>query len=67
MKLFLLTIPFLVVSCSTFDGGTHSSIAMERDEKRIFDLPSRASDDPSSPLSDVMLQRGRVGVTAATF
>lgn len=67
MKLFLLLIPFLAVSCTTIDGGTNSSIAMERDEKRIFDEPSPASDDPSSPLSDVMLQRGRVGLTAATF
>jgi hypothetical protein len=67
MKLFLLVIPFLAVSCTTFDAGSNSSIAMERDEKRIFDEPSRASDDPDSPLSDLMLQRGRVGVTAATF
>ncbi|WP_147263197.1 hypothetical protein [Roseimicrobium gellanilyticum] len=67
MKLLLLAIPFLAVSCASMDTGYPSSVAMERDEKRIFDEPSRASDDPSSPLSDVMLQRGRVGLTAATF
>lgn len=67
MKLFLLAIPFLAVSCTTMDSGSNSSIAMERDERRIFDEPSPASDDPDSPLSDFMLQRGRVGVTAATF
>lgn len=67
MKPFLLALPFLVVSCSTVDEGSNSSIAMERDEKRIFDVPSRASTDPDSPLNDVMLQRGRVGLKAASF
>jgi hypothetical protein len=63
--LLLLIIPLVVASCSTVDNT--SSIAMERDEKRLFDEPSPASDDPSSPLNDFMLQRGRVGLTAATF
>ncbi len=66
--LLLLTAPFVFASCSTYDApGTPTSVAMERDERRIFDEPSPASDDPSSPLSDVMLQRGRVGMTAARF
>lgn len=66
MKPFLLALPcLLLASCASVDNST--SIAMERDEKRIFDEPSPASDDPSSPWNDVMLQRGRVGVTAATF
>jgi hypothetical protein len=67
--LFLLALPFVFASCSTVDtgAGSHPSIAMQRDEVRIFDKPSPASDDPGSPLHDVMLQRGRVGLTAATF
>lgn len=66
--LLLLALPLISVSCTTFDAaGYPSSVAMERDEKRLFDEPSPASEDPSSPLSDVMLQRGRVGITAATF
>jgi hypothetical protein len=66
--LLLLTTPFVFASCSTYDApAISSSVAMERDERRIFDEPSPASDDPSSPLSDVMLQRGRVGMTAARF
>ncbi|HSI63571.1 MAG TPA: hypothetical protein VLE43_10645 [Candidatus Saccharimonadia bacterium] len=65
--LLLLTAPFVFASCSTYDIPARSSVAMERDERRIFDEPSPASDDPSSPLSDLMLQRGRVGMTAARF
>jgi hypothetical protein len=66
--LLLLTTPFVFASCSTYDAPANApSLAMERDEVRIFDEPSPASDDPSSPLSDFMLQRGRVGMTAARF
>jgi hypothetical protein len=66
--LLLLTVPFVFASCSTYDVPANApSVAMERDEVRLYDAPRAASDDPSSPLSDMMLQRGRVGINAARF
>lgn len=66
--LLILTAAIALSSCSSYNGVSNPhSLAMERDETRIFDEPSPASLDESSPLNDVMLQRGRVGMVAARF
>lgn len=64
--ILILTLPLLLMSCAAYDVSK-SNVAMERDETRLFNEASPASDDPDSPLSDLMLQRGRVGINAARF
>ena len=64
----LCALPLMLANCTSYDVARNGQcIPLERDEVRRYDEPSMVTDDPSSPLNDVALQKGRVGVVAARF
>jgi hypothetical protein len=67
-RLLLCAVPLIAASCSSYAVARNGPcLPMERDEIRRFDEPSLVSDDPSSPLHDIALQKGRVGLIAARY
>lgn len=78
MKTFLkLTFSMIVASCmascasnsgmANVQNPPGAPMAMDRMETREYAQPRPLSSDDTSPLNEVMVEPGRVGVVAAEF